>query len=39
MIIHIPFENKAVDPLRPERVSSDTPLVLLLTGGEEPGTV
>ena len=39
MIIHIPIKNKAVDLFRPERVSSDTPLVLLLTGGEDPAAV
>ena len=39
MIIHIPFENKAVDLFCPQRVSPDTPLVLLLTGGEDPGAV
>ena len=39
MIIHTPIKNKAVDLFRPERVSSDTPLVFLLTGGEYPAAV
>ena len=39
MIIHIPIKNKAIDLFHPERVSPDTPLVLLLTGGEDPGVV
>ena len=39
MIIHFPFQNKTVDLFRPERVSSDTPLVLLLTGGEDPAAI
>ena len=35
----ISLENKVVDLFRPEHVSSDTPLVLLLASGEDSDTV
>ena len=37
--MQISLGNKVVDLFRPEYVSSDTPLVLLLTGGENADTV
>lgn len=37
--MHILIKDKAVDLFRPEYVSSDTPLVLLPAGGEDPDAV
>ena len=37
--MQVSFENKVVELFRPEHVSSDTPLVLLLAGGEDSDTV
>ena len=37
--MQISFDNKVVNLFRPKQVSSDTPLVLLLAGGEDPNAV
>ena len=37
--MQISFENKVVDLFRPEHMSSDTPLIFLLAGGEDPDAV
>ena len=37
--MQISFENIVVDLFRPEHMSSDTPLIFLLAGGEDPDAV
>ena len=37
--MQISLENKVVDLFRPEHISSDVPLVLLLAGGEDSDVV